>query len=231
VVTGAMLTYVFGDTHGCNDPMMKLVAKVEAHSGGRDHRRVWLGDYIDRGTQSAQLVSYLIRSRGERPQDIFLMGNHEDMLLANVDDYPSPYDKERREILAKSFFVNGGRATLTSYGIESVTELPQDHLDFFKSLALSWEDDLRYYVHAGVRPGVPLGLQDHHDQLWIRGEFLSSTETFEKYIVHGHTPVGPEVEENRCNLDSGVYVNGTLTAGFFDAASRKPRELLQVRST
>ena len=83
-----MLTYVFGDTHGCYDLAMRLVAKVDAHSGGRAHRRVWLGDYIDRGNQSAQLVSYLIRSRSSRPQDIFLMGNHEDMLLANVDDYP-----------------------------------------------------------------------------------------------------------------------------------------------
>jgi serine/threonine protein phosphatase 1 len=223
-----MLTYVFGDTHGCYDLATRLVAKVDAHSGGRAHRRVWLGDYIDRGTQSAQLVSYLIRSRSSRPQDIFLMGNHEDMLLANVDDYPSPYGQERRDIHAKSFFINGGRATLASYGAATVRELPQDHLDFFKSLALSWEDDLRYYVHAGVKPGVPLAQQEHHDQLWIRGEFLLWTESFEKYIVHGHTPAGPEVEDNRCNLDSGVYVNGRLTVGVFDAASQKPAELLQV---
>jgi len=108
------------------------------------------------------------------------MGNHEDMLLANLDDYPSPYKQGRRELHAKSFFVNGGRATLASYGVATVRELPQDHLEFFKSLALSWEDDLRYYVHAGVKPGVPLAQQDHHDQLWIRGEFLSWTESFEK---------------------------------------------------
>ena len=83
-----MLTYVFGDTHGCYDEAMELVAKVEADSGGREHRRLWLGDYIDRGKQSAQLVSYLVQSKQSRPQDIFLIGNHEDMLLANVDDTP-----------------------------------------------------------------------------------------------------------------------------------------------
>ena len=101
------------------------------------------------------------------------------------------------------------------------------HKTTWTSSALSWEDDLRYYVHAGVKPGVPLAQQDHHDQLWIRGEFLSWTESFEKCIVHGHTPAGPEVEDN-CNLDSGVYVNGRLTVGVFDAASQKPAELLQV---
>jgi len=101
-------------------------------------------------------------------------------------------------------------------------------LDFFKSLALSWEDDLRYYVHAGVRPGVPLARQERHDQLWIRSEFLLWNERFEKYIVHGHTPVGPEIADNRCNLDSGVYISGTLTVGVFDAGAEKPRELLQA---
>jgi serine/threonine protein phosphatase 1 len=225
----AMLTYAFGDTHGFYEEALEIVAKVEAHAAGREHRRLWLGDYIDRGNQSAQLVEYLIQSKDDRPQDVFLMGNHEDMLLANLDDYPSPYAPQRREVLAKSFLMNGGAATLASYGVGSVRELPQDHLSFFKSLALSWQDGLRYYVHAGVRPGVPLARQDRHDQLWIRSEFLPWQERFEKYVVHGHTPVGPEIADNRCNLDSGVYVNGTLTVGVFDAGSDKPSDLLQVR--
>jgi serine/threonine protein phosphatase 1 len=224
-----MLTYVFGDTHGCYNEALKVIEKVDSHAAGREHRRVWLGDYIDRGLQSAELVSYVIETRASRPQDIFLMGNHEDMLLANVIDYLSPYTPEQREVHAKSFLLNGGRATLASYGAASVDQLPKDHLEFFKNLALSWEDDLRYYVHAGVWPGIPLARQNHHDQLWIRGEFLSWTGPFEKYIVHGHTPVGPEIKDNRCNLDSGVYVNGTLTVGVFDHTSQKPRGLIQAR--
>jgi serine/threonine protein phosphatase 1 len=135
---------------------------------------------------------------------------------------------ERRDLLARSFLRNGGTATLASYGVGSVRQLPRDHLVFFKSLALSWEDASHYYVHAGIRPSVPLSHQDHYDQLWIRGEFLSSQERFEKYVVHGHTPVGPEILDNRCNLDSGVYINGILTVGIFDAVSDKPIGLLQA---
>ena len=223
-----MLTYVFGDTHGCCDLAMELVAKVDTHAAGRDHRRVWLGDYIDRGSQSAQLVTYLIKSKASRPQDVFLIGNHEDMLLANVDDWPAPYPAATRDILAKSFLLNGGAQTLSSYGVRSVMELPPDHLSFFKGLSLTWEDHLRFYVHAGVKPGVPLAMQDRHDLLWARGEFLEFEERFEKYIVHGHTPIGPAIRDNRCNLDAGVYINGTLTAGVFDDESEKPRKLLQV---
>jgi serine/threonine protein phosphatase 1 len=223
-----MLTYVFGDTHGYHDEAMELAAEVEAHAAGREHRRIWLGDYIDRGSHSAQVVEYLIASKARRPQDVFLMGNHEDMLLANVDDYPSPYSPERRAIMAESFFVNGGSATLASYGVGSILQLPQAHLDFFKSLVLSWQDERRYYVHAGIRPGVPLANQDRYDQLWIRSEFLLARQRFEKYVVHGHTPVGPEVEHNRCNLDSGIYINRVLTAGVFEDGSDAPVQLLQV---
>src|SRR5215204_3104350 len=100
-----MLTYVFGDTPGYFEKAMEVVGMVEAHAAGREHRRIWLGDYIDRGKQSADLVNYLIQSKMSRPQDIFLIGNHEDMLLANLDDYVSPYEPERRHLIAKSFFV------------------------------------------------------------------------------------------------------------------------------
>jgi serine/threonine protein phosphatase 1 len=223
-----MLTYVFGDAHGFYEEAVHLAGEVGAHAAGREHRRIWLGDYIDRGPHAAQLVDYLISSKADRPQDIFLMGNHEDMLLANIDGYPSPYPPERRAVMAESFFVNGGSATLASYGVASVVQLPPAHLEFFKSLALSWEDERRYYVHAGVRPGVPLAKQDRYDQLWIRSEFLLARQRFPKYVVHGHTPVGPEVEDNRCNLDSGIYINRVLTAGVFEDASEKPVELLQV---
>jgi serine/threonine protein phosphatase 1 len=223
-----MLTYVFGDTHGYYEEAVQLAAAVETHAAGREHRRIWLGDYIDRGSHSAQVVEFLIASRSRRPQDVFLMGNHEDMLLANLDDYPSPYPPQRRALMAESFLVNGGSATLASYGVESILQLPQAHLDFFKSLVLSWQDERRYYVHAGVRPGVPLAEQNRHDQLWIRSEFLLARQPFEKYVVHGHTPVGPEIEPNRCNLDSGIYINRVLTAGVFEDSSDKPLELLQV---
>ena len=223
-----MLTYVFGDAHGFCDEAVQLAAKVEAHAAGREHRRIWLGDYIDRGPRSAQLVDFLIASKARRPQDVFLMGNHEDMLLANVDDYRAPYPADRRALMAESFFVNGGATTLASYGVASVRQLPQAHLEFFKSLALNWQDERRYYVHAGVRPGVPLAEQDRYDQLWIRSEFLLAPERFEKYVVHGHTPVGPEVAPNRCNLDSGIYINGVLTAGVFADDSDEPVELLQT---
>jgi serine/threonine protein phosphatase 1 len=225
-----MLTYVFGDIHGFFEEALQLAAEVDAHAAGREHRRIWLGDYIDRGDQSAQVVDYLISTKARRPQDVFLIGNHEDMLLANLDDHPSPYPADRRTLMAESFFINGGTATLASYGVASVRQLPPAHLDFFRALALNWQDELRYYVHAGVRPDVPLAAQDRYDQLWIRSEFLLARRRFEKYVVHGHTPVGPEVEPNRCNLDSGIYINGVMTAGVFEDASDQPIELLQVSS-
>jgi serine/threonine protein phosphatase 1 len=86
-----MLPYAFGDTHGCYDLVMDLVGRLRLIQAGRDHRRFWLGDYIDRGSHSAHLVTYLIESKASRPEDVFLVGNHEDMLLANFDDFDSPY--------------------------------------------------------------------------------------------------------------------------------------------
>jgi serine/threonine protein phosphatase 1 len=178
---------------------------------------VFLGDYIDRGPASSQVIDMLIE-RGRHYETIFLKGNHEAMLddlLRDPEVFPT-------------FKQYGGLQTLRSYGLfpsvnpdrkeqqglinALVERIPHAHRSFFNNLRPKFSCGDFLFVHAGVRAGIPLSQQKEEDLLWIRDEFLSSDKSFGKFIVHGHTPVPrPDIRPNRINIDTGAYATGILT--------------------
>ena len=212
--------YAISDIHGCAhllEQMFRVIDADVAHS--RPHRaiEVYLGDYIDRGPDSALTLDLLI-DRSRRGNAVFLKGNHE-AFLAEVFRDPSRM---------ADWFQVGGRQTLMSYGLspppnpgdqeqlalvrELYAAMPPQHREFLKRLRLSFTCGDFFFVHAGVKPGVPLPEQKEADLLWIRDEFLQSRKHFGKYIIHGHTPVrSAEVLTNRANIDTGAYATGNLT--------------------
>jgi len=205
----AMLTYAIGDIHGSYTKLRNLLDRCTEHRGATEYRIVFLGDYIDRGPGSQQVVELLINTQSRAPDRVTcLRGNHEDMLLNAV------HYGEHAPWLA-----NGGGTTLASYRVSRADDIQPAHLNWFRSLPIAIADPKRLYVHAGVRPGVPLQQQSGHDLLWIREPFLSDPRDHGLYIVHGHTPIRsgmPELRRNRLNLDTGAYFGGPLTAAVFD---------------
>jgi len=226
--SGATLrTYVTGDIHGCFQEFVKLLDLCSAHAAGKPARLITLGDYVDRGLDSFRVVR-LIRHRLRSAYPGFtsiisLKGNHEVMMAQ------AALGGERS---VKQTWVspdNGGDATVESY---PNIELLRDDAAWLAELPTSYEDELRYYVHAGIRPGVRLKDQNDDDKLWIRRLFLNHKTPHEKYIVHGHTPVlNPDAQENRINLDTAAVYGGRLTAAVFDCLQPKPIAILQVKAT
>jgi serine/threonine protein phosphatase 1 len=212
--------YVVGDIHGRADLLDDLLSRID-----RDLRRdsplraiqVFLGDYVDRGPSSKDVIDSLI-GRLASHEVVCLKGNHEDCLLAFLRD---PSTLEYWSQL-------GGLETLKSYGIRlpagglALTSdelasnfsaaMPESHRQFLGALRLSFTLGDFFFVHAGVRPGVPLSEQKEDDLLWIRDEFLRSGKDFGKMIIHGHTPtIEPDVRRNRIGIDTGAFATGILT--------------------
>jgi serine/threonine protein phosphatase 1 len=221
---GVSLTYAIGDIHGCHDLLTALLGGVRDHAAGRPYRLVFLGDYIDRGPDSAAVVATVRALQAQSPEAVTcLMGNHEMMLLAAARD-PS---------LIGWWLGNGGGATLASFGVSSLDDLPTDAVRWLASLATHHEDARRIYVHAGLNPTRPRQAQTDHDRLWIREPFLSVEHDFGRHVVHGHTPVRdamPEVLAHRTDLDTGAVYGGALTAGTFTNEQDQAVAFLRVRA-
>lgn len=211
--------YAVGDIHGRYDLLTVLLEKIWADAAGKTNSLVFLGDYVDRGPDSKQVVEYL--STLDRPawEIVRLRGNHEQLLLEFLE-VPEVYQAWR------DF---GGAETLWSYGVkppnfsdskeiaraheEFVAKLPDSHRAFLNSLPFAHTIGGYHFVHAGIRPGVPLERQVPEDLLWIRDEFLFSNASFEKIIVHGHSPsYVPINRTNRIGVDTGAYATDCLTA-------------------
>lgn len=212
--------YAVSDIHGCADLLQQLFTVIDrdlATLGSMRAIHVFMGDYIDRGPNSSQVIDLLIE-RGRNHETVFLKGNHEAFLFDVLKDPPQ----------LQNWKLYGGLQTLTSYGLrpslnpdvaeqtELINQLarsiPPHHRRFFNSLRLRFVCGDFFFVHAGVRPRVPLAKQKEEDLLWIREEFLASEEHFGKYVVHGHTPVRePDIRFNRANIDTGAYATGNLT--------------------
>lgn len=216
-------TYAIGDIHGCLDKLERLVQLCELDADDQCARFVFLGDYIDRGPDSRGVVQYLMAFQAYIPERVIcLKGNHEDMLLSAVED-------ESRE---DHWLRNGGTQTLYSYQVPTAFDLPRNHLDWLRSLPLSYDDGLRFFVHAGVHPDRPFDQQDEHDLLWIREPFLSSEKDLSRLVVHGHTPLAsgvPEQRRNRLNIDTGAVYGRPLSAAVFSERETASQQFLCVK--
>lgn len=201
-----MFTIAVGDVHGCYDQLMELMKDIEQWEPEQEKKYVFLGDYVDRGPKSRQVIEYLI----EHPEYICLVGNHEDMMLHDQGNW----------------IHNGGLETIHSYNDK---EIPKEHLEWLKNLLEHYEDEYHIFVHAGLMPEVPLSKQNRFTKIWIRDQFLKSNYDFGKLVVHGHTPnVNVEIKTYRINLDSACVFGGKLSAIAFSDTNGEPVKLFQV---
>jgi serine/threonine protein phosphatase 1 len=216
--------YAIGDIHGSLDKLRNLVARCEQDAGGRPMSFVFVGDYIDRGPDSRGVVAYLMELQARMPGRVTtLMGNHEVLALAAIEGSTDP----------NFWLLEGGGATLRSYGATRPHALPGEHVDWLRSLRLTHDDGRRLFVHAGVNPEKPLDAQDDVDLLWIREPFLSDARDYGRLIVHGHTPTRsglPDLRSNRLNIDTGAVFGGALTAAMFQGDGPRPAGFLQARA-
>lgn len=218
------LLYAVGDIHGRLDLLERLLGLIEndtrAQTGAKNRSLVFLGDYVDRGPDSRGVVRKLISGLPRGFETHFLKGNHEAILL----------DFLREAWRLDHWLQNGGETTMQSYGVDTdrlrrlgapaevwrqsfAEALPEAHLRFFRSLKLSVAFGDYFFVHAGVRPGLPLEAQSEADLVWIRGPFLNYAGPFGKIVVHGHTPgAAAVIRPNRICIDTGAVFTGRLTA-------------------
>jgi serine/threonine protein phosphatase 1 len=223
--------YAVGDVHGRLDLLDDLVSKIERDLAERKPRRallLFLGDLIDRGPASAQVIERLRTYRHPDLRVVFLMGNHEEVLLRLLSG--------ERGIL-QSWLRFGGAECLQSYGVdpqalrtmqegEALGEVKRAVPDSHRKFIGSFADTLRFgdylFVHAGIRPSVDLTMQSQTDLRWIRQPFLDDESDHGFIVVHGHT-IGEEVVErpNRIGIDTGAYRSGVLTALVLDGSERQ----------
>jgi serine/threonine protein phosphatase 1 len=212
--------YAVGDVHGRADLLDQVLSRIDGDLASDPNCRpiqVFLGDYIDRGPSSRDVLDRLIK-RSRTHEIVFLKGNHESYVFEFLEN-PAILDNWR---------LFGGLETLISYGLKPSINadtleqaelaktlaalLPDRHRRFLSNLSPSFTCGDFFFVHAGVKPGIALEHQREEDLLWIRDDFLFCEEDFGKMIVHGHTPVrDPDIRHNRINIDTGAYATGRLT--------------------
>jgi serine/threonine protein phosphatase 1 len=220
------LVYAIGDIHGCYDQLRRLLADIsadaESRAKGRTATLIFCGDYVDRGPASAQVLDALCWLKRHGPFHVhFLKGNHEQVMLTYLADPEAAHEWMRF----------GGVETLASYGVTApspddgperhvvarddlLERMPVAHLRFLESLELMVGIGDYAFVHAGVRPEIPLADQREQDLLWIRKGFVDVETKHERIIVHGHTWADsqPILQPHRIGIDTGVYETGVLTA-------------------
>lgn len=181
-----------GDIHGHIEALISVINRIPDLDRST---LVFLGDLIDRGPSSKQVISFLINFKKEFPQTRFVRGNHEDMFLDAMMGWGNA-----------GFLRNGGVATLASYG-GGLNSIPASHIEFINSFELYYETENYFFVHAGIDPHRKIDDQREQDMLWIRDKFLEFPGPFEKVVCHGHTPVvKAEILPHRINVDTGsVY--------------------------
>ena len=220
-VPDGVRVYAIGDIHGCVVQLECLLALIDDDCRGSQSFKhlIFLGDLVDRGPDSAAVVERLANGALPGDRHSFLMGNHEEAMLSVWEGHG--------DVIA-GWLRFGGMQTLESYGVSRAEVynlgmdlparmrevIPARHMDFIAA----FEDHVTVgnylFVHAGIKPGVPLQDQDQADLRWIREEFLSDDETNHGFrVVHGHTiSDAPELRSNRIGIDTGCYKSGVLTA-------------------
>ena len=214
--------YVVGDVHGRLDLLEQLLARIYSELQRRPSGRtllVFVGDLIDRGPSSAHVIERLRTYRHEGIQPVFILGNHEEVLLRIL--------RGESQLITKWRWF-GGSECLQSYGVEPEQlahlsddealaivrgAIPENHIEFLESFVDSCRFGDYLFVHAGIRPGIDLDQQSQSDLRWIREPFLLDESDHGFVVVHGHT-ISPEVQDhpNRIGIDTGAYRTGVLTA-------------------
>lgn len=214
--------YAIGDIHGRADLLLQLLEAIYQDNAARSASYceiIFLGDLIDRGLQSRQVVASALEMHNHDAPVRFLKGNHEEVFVL-----ASRGDRKAANIFCRI----GGRETLLSYGLADakfatmdakavadwmLNNIPREHVDFLDSFEDMIEIGDYAFVHAGVRPNVPLDKQSGSDLRWIRGKFLDADQPFGKMVIHGHS-ISTEVDEktHRIGVDTGAYMTGMLTA-------------------
>lgn len=197
--------FAIGDIHGCLDKLKVMMEQIDIN--GEEDTLVFIGDYIDRGPDPKGVVEFVLNLKSELKNVVCLLGNHEQTFL-NFFFYQRDGDL---------FYFNGGDTTIESYGYIETAQgkkinVPESHLEFFKSLLPYYETDDYIFVHAGIRLGVPMEKQSIDDLTWIRYEFIRSLHNFGKIVVFGHTPLPePLIQPNKIGIDTGACYGGELT--------------------
>ena len=244
------MIYAIGDIHGHLDRLKAahaLIAADRARAGGAAGRIVHVGDLVDRGPDAKGVIQFLIDGIAHGEDWIVLCGNHDrcfaEFLLCDSDSFEG--------IQNAWFWLStgmGGRATLASYGLErdfpedsaslfaqARSLVPDSHREFLAALPFWHREDGMIFVHAGIRPGIPMDEQDEDDLVWIREEFHWHRDDHEALIVHGHTPVhAPTHYGNRVNIDAGAAMGRPIVPVVFDGVDchllgARGRERLTVR--
>jgi serine/threonine protein phosphatase 1 len=222
--------YAFGDIHGRFDLLDQMLDRLDA-----DISRfrcpcvivVFLGDYVDRGPDSASVIDRLIEVQVTH-RAVCLLGNH-DALFAQFLTNPS---------VVETWSELGAIPTLMSYGLQPPFQprssdgqklaeqlahvMPANHRAFLENLNPIFVCGDYLFVHAGIRPKIPLARQVPEDLLWIRDDFLGYDDQHEKFVVHGHTPVmEPDIRDNRINIDTGAFATGRLTCLVLEGTKRR----------
>jgi serine/threonine protein phosphatase 1 len=211
------ILYAIGDVHGCLAQIRKMEEAIILDAGDRQGEKwiVYLGDLVDRGPMSSGVIDFLMAPPPPGFRRICLCGNHEELMLDFMDN-PNP---------SHQWLALGGEQTLNSYGIyeaglkkqvmrnKIASHIPQEHLVFLQDLPCMLFVPGFCLVHAGIRPGVALEDQQTADLLWIRPSAMRTLSPDSGYlVVHGHTPVKAiDRTDTRINIDSGAYMNGTLS--------------------
>jgi len=225
--------YAVGDIHGCDDLLRRLHAMIaeDAAAAPPETRLtvVYLGDYVDRGEGSREVIDLLLDNPLVGFERVHLIGNHEDSFLEFLQD----------DEIGPAWFSYGGDATAESYGAIHVSDgpmserflriqkalrenVPPRHLEFLSALSPYHVIGDYLFVHAGVRPGVPLPEQSPKDLYWIRDDFIRSRADHGRVVVHGHTITPkPDRRPNRIGIDTGAYDSGVLTCLVLEGEKRR----------
>lgn len=224
-----IVVYAIGDVHGRLDCLDELLAQIDADAAGNGRRRVlvFLGDLIDRGPDSRGVVER-VKALCADADAHCLCGNHEELLLSAAEG-----GRQALGVFARV----GGRETLLSYGVDDAAyeredlkgvqrliaeHVPADHLAFLRGLPDKLVIGDYAFVHAGVRPGVPIDAQKASDLRWIRSPFLEHVGRYDRFVVHGHTVSDQaDIRANRIGIDTGAYRSGRLTALVLERDTRR----------